>query len=98
MSFLKEKAGEGPEMAVLLAVKLQHELSLHAESKSNPPMNVCAGISVGYQLSPLGYSHILSGPEDSPLLAPGAAAPLAPTGLGSPLPCCHGRAAFVLDL
>lgn len=78
MSFLKEKAGEGAGMAFLLAVKLQHDL--HVESKSNPPMNACAGTSVGCQLSPLGYSHIPSGPESSPLLAPGAAAPLAPTG------------------
>lgn len=78
MSFFEEKSGEGARVAVSLAVKVQHDL--HVESKSNPPMNVCAGTSVGCQLSPLGYSHILSGPEDSPLLAPGAAAPLAPTG------------------
>lgn len=66
-------------MAVLLAAKVQHDL--HVQSKSNPPMNVRAGTSVGCQLSPLGYSHILSGPGDSRLLAPGAVALLAPTGL-----------------
>lgn len=78
MSFLKEKAGEGPGMVVSLAVKLQHDL--HVDSKSDPSINVCAGVSVGCQLSPLGYSHILSGPEDSSLLATGAAAPWPPQG------------------
>lgn len=37
LNFLRVKAGGGPGMAVLLAVKPQHDLRV--ESKSNPPMN-----------------------------------------------------------
>lgn len=65
-------------MAVFLAVKLQHDL--HVESKSNPPMNVCAGIS-GLPAESSGVQPHPFWARRQPLLAPVAAAPLAPTGL-----------------
>lgn len=86
-------------MAVLLAVKLRHDL--HVESKSNPPMNVCAGTSVGCQLSPQGYSHILSGlynQQAAPCCLLGLQPLQLPEGCDPPLPFSHGGAALMLGL
>lgn len=84
-------------MAILLVIKLQHDL--HVESKSNLPINACAGTAVDCQLSPLGYSHIPSGPYNQKTAWLLGLQPLwPPQGCDPPLPFSHGRAALMLSL